>query len=199
MRRSTSFHCCVTAERWRLRCRRRRGEVIMRLKRFLFPVFSFGGIVFLLSPATPTELPREGTCHLKIKVRAKQTLDQLSSARDGILSWDENDEATKVDCGQTQWPPMKEHCFGSGELDGQFAVSTGYCIDVDQDGDKIVWKLPPSKYPQYTATLNYSSDVLMASGKYKGMSGKSNWACVYTGSFTASLGECDVEMTFKLP
>jgi hypothetical protein len=48
-------------------------------------------------------------CHLKVKVEAKQTVDQLSGARDGILSWDENNEAAKVDCGQNQWPLIKEH------------------------------------------------------------------------------------------
>jgi hypothetical protein len=174
-------------------------SLTMLLRRCLFPACIFGAVMSFLLPATSTELPKEGTCHLKIKVTATQTLDQLSSARDGILTWNETDEATKVDCGQIQWPPVKEHCFGLGELDGQFAISDGYCIDTDQDGDKIVWKIPPNKYPQYTTTLDYSSDVLMASGKYKGMSGKSKWACVYSGTFTTSLGDCDVEMTFKFP
>lgn len=171
----------------------------MLLRCFLLPVFGVSAVFCSVLPASTAELPKEGACHLKVKLEAKQTLDQLSAVGDGILSWDENEEATKVDCGPTQWPPMREHCFGFGELDGKFAVSTGYCIDTDQDGDKIVWKLPPSKYPQYSTTSSYSSDVLMSSGKYKGMSGKSTWACVYSGSFTTAVGVCDVEMTFKFP
>jgi hypothetical protein len=171
----------------------------MMLRCLLLPAFGLVAAVYSVLPGSAAGLPKEGTCRLKVKLEAKQTLEQLSAARDGILSWDENEDTTKIDCGQTQWPPMKEHCFGFGELDGQFAVSTGYCIDTDQDGDKIVWKLPPSKYLQNSTTSSYSSEVLMASGKYKGISGKSHWTCAYSGSFTAAVGVCDVEMTFKFP
>jgi hypothetical protein len=58
---------------------------------------------------------------------------------------------------------MKTHCFGFSELDGKFAFTTGYCIDADQDGDKVVWKRSPSKDPKDASTLKGSAEVLMAS------------------------------------
>ena len=166
---------------------------------FLGQLFSFCVAICAAPHATAAELPKDGTCRLKVKLEAQQTLDQLSAARDGILSWDEKETITNAECDRAQWPSMRGHCFGSGELDGKFAISTGYCIDTDQDGDKIVWKLPATKYNQYSSTSSYSSDVLMANGKYKGLSGTSKWHCVYSGTFAVSVGDCNVEMTFKFP
>jgi hypothetical protein len=39
----------------------------------------------------------------------------------------------------------------------------------------------------------------MASGKYKGMPGKSTYMCDYGGSPDLWSGPCDGEMTFKFP
>ena len=171
----------------------------MSTRNFLLSVFSFGVGACLLLPASAAELPKEGTCHVKSKADGKQTVDSLSAKVDGISSWDETYEIISVDCGQAQLPPRKTHCFGLDELDGKFAASTGYCIDTDQDNDKIIWEIAPSKEPQYALTLSSSTDVLMASGKYTGMSGKSTSDCTHGGSLSSYVGHCDVERTFKFP
>jgi hypothetical protein len=46
---------------------------------------------------------------------------------------------------------------------------------------------------------NDSAEVLMAGGKYKGMSGKLTSRCGYSGSEVEWTGLCDGEMTFKFP
>jgi len=50
-----------------------------------------------------------------------------------------------------------------------------------------------------SAMSNDSAEVLMAGGKYKGMSGKSTARCGYSGSEVEWTGLCDGEMTFKFP
>ena len=39
----------------------------------------------------------------------------------------------------------KNVVFGIDELIGAFRYSTGYCLDTDEDGDKILWKYGPRK------------------------------------------------------
>ncbi|MGA9850409.1 MAG: hypothetical protein WBQ45_22565 [Roseiarcus sp.] len=154
-----------------------------------------------MSPAIATELPKEGTCRYAMKVDGKQTVDELNVAKnDGIAYWDETETPGDKDCGQTQWPPMKpSHCYGFSELDGKLAFSTGYCVEADEDGDKIIWKMDPTKDNQYASALNGTSQILMGGGKYTGISGKSKWHCTYGGSFTKYAGRCDIEETLKFP
>ncbi len=91
------------------------------------------------------------------------------------------------------------HCYGFSELDGKLAFSTGYCVEADEDGDKIIWKMDPTKDNQYASALNGTSQILMGGGKYTGISGKSKWHCTYGGSFTKYAGRCDIEETLKFP
>lgn len=153
----------------------------------------------LVTSATSTTMPKDLTCHIKLKTEGKQTVDQLSTHRDGIVSWHENEEFTSVDCGQTKWPPTKERCFGFAESDGTSAVTTGYCVDTDSDGDKIVWKIPAIKAPLYALTLSGYNEVLMGSGKYKDMSGKTTYECVYGGTFELYTATCSMERILKFP
>lgn len=159
------------------------------------------GAIVCLSPAIATELPKEGTCRYAMKVDGKQTVDELNVAKnDGIAYWDETETPGDKDCGQTQWPPMKpSHCYGFSELNGKLAFSTGYCVEADEDGDKIIWKMDPTKDNQYASALNGTSQILMGGGKYTGISGKSKWHCTYGGSFTKYAGRCDIEETLKFP
>jgi hypothetical protein len=114
------------------------------------------------------------------------------------VSWDDT-RTVSFDCGPTQWPQIKQRCFGFTELNHDFMSSNGYCLDTDEDGDKVLWKLVPNKWTGHGSNISGSDEVLMASGKYKGMSGKSTYNCSYTGSSTHWSGQCDAEMTFKLP
>jgi hypothetical protein len=90
--------------------------------------------------------------------------------------------------------PNKRTLFGFDELSGKSRIITGYCVDTDQDGDKVVWKLVGSKVPD-----GGSGEVIMAGGKYTGMSGKSTSDCTHGGSLSSYVGHCDVERTFKFP
>jgi hypothetical protein len=171
----------------------------MLFRNFLLSVFSFGAGACLLLPATSAGLPKEGTCHNKIRIEAKESSDMLGAAPAiGIATWIHTNTIT-FDCGQTQWPAMKERCFGIDELTGGSRLSTAYCIDTDHDGDKVVWKLVPSKTSAYSQETSGSFEVLMASGKYTGMSGKLTFECGFSGSNAVYFGKCDGAMTFKFP
>lgn len=151
-------------------------------------------------PATSTELPQEGTCHVDVQFKGKLDVDKSNSVGpDGIEVWGET-HITTFNCGQTKWPATKEErCFGFDELIGAYRYSTAYCLATDEDGDKILWKFVPNKSTKWSDTIRGSRDVLMASGKYKGMSGKLTYTCYYGGYPAEWNGLCDGEMTFKFP
>jgi hypothetical protein len=172
----------------------------MLFRDLLLSVLSFSAVALPVLPATSAELPKQGACKVSSKLEGKLDLDKSSSVgSNGIESWGETATIT-VDCGQTQWPAIKEErCFGLDELIGVLRFSTGYCLDTDADGDRVLWKLVPSKRGKNSAMSSDSSEVLMASGKYQGMSGKSTYRCGYSGSEVEWSGLCDGEMTFKFP
>jgi hypothetical protein len=118
----------------------------MLFRNLLLSVFGCGVVAWSVLPATSTELPKEGTCHVDSKLEGKLDLDKSSSVgSDGIESWDET-HTTTIDCGHTQWPAIKERrCFGLDEVSGSLRFATGYCLDIDEDGDKVLWKIAPSK------------------------------------------------------
>ena len=59
-----------------------------------------------------------------------------------------------------------------------------------------MWKL----LPHSVDTVDKIPDqVLMASGKYQGMTGKAVSLCTFGGSPTVYTGICEVEMTYKIP
>jgi hypothetical protein len=95
---------------------------------------------------------------------------------------------------------MKEQCFGFDELIDGFAFTNGYCLTTDEDGDKLLWKFGPFKNRQNSLNLSGAlAEVLMSSGKYKGISAKSTSDCFYRGSPIQWSGGCYTEMTFKFP
>jgi hypothetical protein len=125
----------------------------MSTRNFRLSVFSFGAVACLVFTATSAELPKAGTCHVKSKLEGKADVDKSSSVGlDGIAPWDET-QTMIFDCGQTQWPPMKQHCFGFNELIGDFGSTTGYCLATDEDGGKVLWKFIPNKWKQNASTI----------------------------------------------
>ena len=172
----------------------------MLFRNFLLSAISFGAVPCSVLPATSTEFPKEGTCHVSSKLEGKLDLDKSSSVgSNSIESWGET-HTTTIDCGKTQWPAIRERrCYGYDELIGVLRFTTGYCLDTDADGDRVLWKLVPTKRGKNSAMSSGSTEVLMAGGKYKGMSGKSTYRCGYSGSEVEWTGLCDGEMTFKFP
>jgi hypothetical protein len=171
----------------------------MLFRNFVLSALSFVAVAWSVFPATSTELPKEGACKFNSKLSGKLDTDKSSAVgSDAIESWGETITIT-MDCGQTQWPAIKQQCFGFDELIGALRFSSGYCLDTDSDGDRILWKLVPGKRGRNSAMSNDSAEVLMAGGKYKGMSGKSTSRCGYSGSEVEWTGLCDGGMTFKFP
>ena len=157
--------------------------------------------IVCLSPALATELPKEATCRFKTNVEGTQTVDELNAADvDGVARWDETQTPGDKDCGQTKLPPMKpSHCYGLSESNRAFIISTGYCIEADQDGDKIIWKIDPTKIDQYYTVASGTSQILMGGGKYAGISGQSKWQCTYGASALKYNALCHIEQTLKFP
>ena len=149
--------------------------------------------------AKAAEFPKDVTCHIKESTQGKQTVDPVGDRKVGIVSWSEIEDFTSVDCGETKWPPTQERCFGFAESDGQNAVTTGYCVDTDSDGDKIVWKIPAITASLYASALSGHNEVLMGSGKYKNLSGKTTYECAYSGTFEAYGATCNLVRTFHFP
>lgn len=171
----------------------------MSLRNLLLSILSFGAVALSVSLATSTELPKEGACHVNSKLEGKLDVDKSNAVgSNAITSWDETIDVS-IDCGQTQWPAIKERCFGFDELVGARRVSNGYCLDTDADGDRVLWKIVPGERGRNSPMSNNSAEVLMAGGKYSGMSGKATSRCGYSGSEVKWTGLCDGEMTFKIP
>ena len=171
----------------------------MLFRNLVCTIFGSGVIACFISPAAATELPREGTCHTNSTIEGKVDHAQSSSVGgNAIESWSQTNTTT-LNCGGAKWPSIKVRCFGFNEVIGAFRTPTGYCLDTDGDGDEVLWKLVPSKGGANPLVSGGSSEVLMASGKYEGMSGKSTFSCGYYGSSAEWTGSCDGEMTFKFP
>jgi hypothetical protein len=161
----------------------------------------FSGAIFYLSPAFATDLPREITCRFETKVTGAQNVDELtSSSVDGIARWDETQTPGEKDCGQSPWPPMKpSHCYGISESDRNAVISNGYCVEEDQDGDKIIWKMDPNKNDQFYSATRGTSQILMGGGKYSGITGTSKWQCTYGASALKYIALCHIEQMLKFP
>ncbi len=157
--------------------------------------------IVCLSPAFATESPKEVTCRFKTNVEGTQTVDELSAADVyGIARWDETQTPGDRDCGQIKLPPMKPfHCYGLSESNRAFTLSTGYCVEADQDGDKIIWKIDPTKNDQYFTVASGTSQILMGGGKYAGISGTSKWQCTYGASAIKYTALCHIEQTLTFP
>jgi hypothetical protein len=130
------------------------------------------------------EFPKEGTCKFKVTVAGKSTMEEIFS------SWSEIQTVTDT-CNH--WPKMTRHCVGFEDAGSSY----GYCLGKDADGDSIVWNILP--HSVNTSDDMVPSEVQMASGKYKGMTGKSSDRCSFSGSDTEYTGTCDVEMSYKIP
>jgi hypothetical protein len=170
----------------------------MLFRTILLSTLALGAAAWLAAPATAAELPKEGTCKFKVTTEGKQVFSIIDRVRlDGVASWDENQKIIE-NCDR--WPSMTRHCFGLNELTKGSPVAYGYCVGTDPDGDAIVWKLLPHPVDSADRNLDVIPDeVLMASGKYAGMTGKATSRCSFSGSPTDYTGTCDVEMTYKIP
>jgi hypothetical protein len=166
----------------------------MNFRTVLTSVFTLGVVACLAAPAASTELPKEGVCKFKVSVEGKQVLTAIDYAKtDGVASWDENQKIVENCNG---WPPMSRHCFGLNEMTKGAEFAYGFCVAKDADGDSIVWKLLPHSVESID---RIPDEVLMASGKYRGMNGKAMSQCTFSGTLTDYSGTCDVEMTYKIP
>jgi hypothetical protein len=167
----------------------------MLFRNIFISALALGAPAFLAIPATATELPKEGRCKYKVSTEGKQSFEIIDRVRlDGVAAWDENQKSSEA-CGA--FPPMMiRHCFGLNEITGGAAVTHGYCVERDADNDAIVWKVAPHAVD---ATDAIPTEVLMATGKYKGMNGKAVSKCAFGGTPENYSLSCDVEMTFKFP
>jgi hypothetical protein len=152
-------------------------------------------------PAFATELPREVTCRFVTKVEGTQLVDELNSATvEGIARWDEIRTPGEKNCGNIPLPTMEpSHCYGLSESNRDFVISTGYCVEIDQDGDKIIWKINPVKIDQFYSVSTGTSEVLIGGGKYAGVAGKEKWQCTYGASALKYNALCHIEQTLKFP
>lgn len=164
------------------------------LDKVLIVALALGATVCSATTAIPTELPKEGTCKFKVLVEGKQVITTIDYAKlDGVAAWDETQEITENCPG---WPPMTRHCFGLNEIRKGQEFAYGLCVAKDANGEGIVWKLLPHSVESVD---KIPDEVLMASGKYRGMTGTSVSQCTFGGNPTEYTGTCDVEMTYKIP
>jgi hypothetical protein len=110
------------------------------------------------------------------------------------------------------------NCFGVLELVNKVSAAAGpklpervikphgYCIDVDADGDQIVFKDANEERPWSSPESPSHSEIVMGTGKYAGITGTSVATCLFGGSMpstgsspTSYQRRCDVETTYKLP
>lgn len=181
---SSSSLPLVTAARKLLRLGGNRREgLVMVFRTILAFIFALGAAACLAPPASAMQLPKEGTCKFKV------TVDGKSATEDKFSSWSEIQ--TVID-NCNHWPPMKRHCVGFEDSGFDY----GYCLGKDSDGDSIVWNILP--HSVNTSNDVVPSEVQIASGKYKGMTGKSTERCSFSGSETEYTGTCDVEMSYKI-
>ena len=165
----------------------------MLLRTILASCLALSAATRLAGPASALELPKEGACKFKVSVEGKQVVTTIDYARlDGVASWDENQKIIENCDG---WPTMTRHCFGLNEFNKGSEFAYGFCIAKDADGDAIIWKLLPHSVESID---RIPDQVLMASGKYRGMTGKGISQCTFSGSPTDYTGTCDVEMTYKI-
>jgi len=166
----------------------------MLFRNILVSALALGAAAYIATPASATEPPKEGTCKFKLSTEGKQIFTIIDSARlDGVASWDENQKVIENCEG---WPSMTRHCFGLNELTKGSPRGYGFCVAKDADGDSIVWKVLPHNVD---STDQIPNEVLMASGKYAGMSGKESATCKFGGSPMDYNGTCDIEMSYRIP
>ena len=140
----------------------------MPIRNILVSALALGAAACVASLTTAAELPKEGTCRYKAISEGKEVFSRIDYAQyDGAGAWDEERAAIPT-CDQ--WPPMTEHCFGLDEIIKGAATSQGYCVQMDAEGDGIIWKVLPHAVKAGT-TNRLTSELLMSSGKYRDMKG----------------------------
>ena len=113
----------------------------MPFRTILLPAVGFGAAACWVFLVASSELPKEGTWHSKSTMSAKHTLNRIGE-KGALIVVGEGTGTVIADWGQGERPPMKEHCFElSAQKDWNTVVQLMYCIDTDQDGDQLVWKL----------------------------------------------------------
>ena len=170
----------------------------MLLRKVAMFALVLGAAAGLASSATAANFPKEGTCNYKVSSEGKQSFEMVNRvAIDGVAAWNE-DQKTSEACGP--FPPMMiRHCFGLNEITKGKAVTHGYCVERDADNDAIVWKVLPHAVDatEEDPSAAVPTEVLMATGKYKGMTGKASSKCAFGGDPQNYTLACDVEMTYK--
>jgi len=155
----------------------------------------------LVTAATAGDLPREGTWHGTAAGEGKWTMNMIGTdGNTGLIVFDQTSTV------EGDGPKATEHCFGVLELAKRIINPHGYCIAVDADGDQIVSKDANEDRPGFQDQAPRHSDIVMGTGKYAGITGKSAATCVFGGSFpstgsspTSYQYRCKVETTYKLP
>lgn len=170
----------------------------MLFRTVLLSALGLGAVAFAVFPARSAEMPKEGACHVKSTKEGKQTLNMIDKyERYGIGTFDEIGP-TVSDCGQGQSQPAKERCFGISEITNSDVSTVAYCISTDQDGDTVVWKSSSEGSELYGGYGKGTSEVLMGSGKYEGMTGTSTWFCSYHGNPDKYTSDCESKNNYKL-
>jgi hypothetical protein len=167
----------------------------------------------LVTAAIAGDLPKEGTWRGKAAVEGKWTINKIGTDETtGLIVFD------RTSTMEGDSPMAREHCFGVLELVNKVSAAAGpklpervikphgYCIDVDADGDQIVFKDANEERPWSSSSGPSHSEIVMGTGKYAGITGTSVATCLFGGSMpstgsspTSHQMRCDVETTYKLP
>jgi len=151
------------------------------------------------APAASAETLKEITCHSSSKVSFTHALHRLQNF-ESLIAVAEGNGTVTGDCGQGQVAPLKEQCFElSAQKNFSTVVQLMYCIDTDQDKDELVWKFAADDLVDAAMSSNGSSEIMMGSGKYNGVTGKGRIHCDYSGTMEAYTASCTNESAFRLP
>jgi hypothetical protein len=171
----------------------------MGFRNILATALGLGVAACLSVPATPAETPKEGTCRTTSTVVLKSRIDYLRAPYKAIYPY-EGSGSVQGGCGLGQGAFVKEQCFGlNAQKDASTVATLIYCIDTDQDGDELVWKSVAEDLVYAAFDSNGSSEIVMGSGKYDGMTGKGKSHCEFHGDMGEWTAICTTESSFKLP
>ena len=73
-------------------------------------------------------------------------------------------------------PDHRTHCLGIVRgAAGAIGEQINFCVETDQDGDQVLWKLTFAPHPTGAATTQYVREAIAGSGKYAGISMTQKW------------------------
>ena len=168
----------------------------MRVWVYVPTALALGAAAFFATTAIASDLPKEGTFKLVGNAHGTGKIMPPGNPADVGL-WE---EMGKAQIAELLVNDGEMRCFGISEtINGVHKTPNGYCFITAKDGDQLVLRINDVADPHSISVYKCSGDLIIGTGKYKGIVGTVTFAAHTSSEVTGYTNHIDGQGNYKIP